>query len=277
MPNHIPQAAERAAEQAAQILALLGTGRQIAPFSSQNPNFTLTQAYDLVTQIRDLRQARGETPIGRKIGFTNSAVWQGLGLEGPIWNYMYDTTVADLAALGETFKLPNWPEPRIEPEIVLHLATAPAPSMSDAELLACVDWIAPAFELVTSIFPNWSFTAADATAAFGVHGALLLGEKLIIPNDRTAFARALTSFTVGLTGPGPTHHPGHARNVLGGPIQSLAFLVSELARFGNRDPLRAGELITTGTLTQAMPIAPGQTWAASFKGIALASPKLNLA
>jgi 2-oxo-3-hexenedioate decarboxylase len=262
---------------AAQTLALLGTGRQIAPFSSQHPDFTLTQAYDIAARIQNLRQARGETPVGRKIGFTNTTVWHGLGLEGPIWNYMFDTTVADISALGETFKLPNWPEPRIEPEIVLHLATAPAPGMSDAELLACVDWIAPAFELVTSIFPNWTFTAADATAAFGVHGALLLGQKLMVPDDRIAFARTLTSFTVDLAGPGELRTQGHARNVLGGPIQSLAFLVAEIARFGSRDPLRAGELITTGTLTDAMPIKPSQTWTAHFTGIGLASPKLSLA
>ena len=261
---------------AAELLALLGTGRQVAPFSSGDTGFSLARAYDIVAIIRDSRAARGETPVGRKIGFTNSAVWHGLGLEGPIWNYMYDTTVAGLSALGSSFKLPNWPESRIEPEIVLHLAKAPQAGMSDAELLACVDWIAPAFEIVTSIFPNWTFTAADATAAFGVHGSLLLGEKLLVPDDRAAFAHALTSFTVDLIGSGPTRQHGHARNVLGGPIQALAFLVAELARFGCTDLLRAGELITTGTLTDAMPVTPGQTWTATFSGIGIASPTLTL-
>ena len=262
---------------AGEILALLGTGRQVSPLSSRDGGLTLAQAYEVAALIRDLRQGRGETPDGRKIGFTNSAVWHGLGLEGPIWNYMFDTTVADLPALGSSFKLPDWPEPRIEPEIVLHLAKAPEAGMNAAHLLACVDWIAPAFEIVTSIFPNWTFTAADATAAFGVHGALLLGKKLMVPEDRASFAHVLTSFTVELIGPDSTRQHGHARNVLGGPIQSLAFLVNELARFGSRDPLRAGELITTGTLTEAMSIKPGQTWAANFAGISLTGPKLTIA
>ena len=261
---------------ASETLALFGTGRQIAPFSSHPDGLTLTQAYDIVALIRDLRQARGEAPIGRKIGFTNNAVWHGLGLEGPIWNYVFDSTVADLAAIGATFALPNWPQPRIEPEIVLHLAHAPKSGMSDAELLACVDWIAPAFELVTSIFPNWTFTAADAAAAFGVHGALLIGEKQLVTDDPAAWANAMTRFSVTMTGSDGVCTDGHARNVLGGPIQALAFLVAELARFGCPDVLRPGELITTGTLTDAMPIQPGQTWVANFEAIGLASPKLTL-
>ena len=66
-------------------------------------------------------------------------------------------------------------EPRIEPEIVFRLAAAPTPGMDERALLGCVDAVAHGFEVVQSIFPGWGFTAPDAVAAFGVHGALLLG------------------------------------------------------------------------------------------------------
>jgi 2-oxo-3-hexenedioate decarboxylase len=47
--------------------------------------------------------------------------------------------------------------------------------MDETALLACIDWVAHGFELVQSIFPGWKFSAPDAAAAFGLHGALLIG------------------------------------------------------------------------------------------------------
>jgi 2-oxo-3-hexenedioate decarboxylase len=67
---------------------------------------------------------------------------------------------------------------------------------------------------------------------------------------------------------------GHARNVLGGPVQALCHLVETLAQEAAPEPLRAGEIVSTGTLTDAHPVAPGQAWSARFGGIAL--PDLRL-
>src|SRR5437763_6624265 len=90
---------------------------------------------------------------------------------------MFNSTVKYLTVAKETFTLAGLPEPRIEPEIVLHLASAPSAGVSEPELFGCIDRIAHGFEIVHSIFPGWIFTAADAVAAYGVHGALLLGDK----------------------------------------------------------------------------------------------------
>jgi 2-oxo-3-hexenedioate decarboxylase len=90
---------------------------------------------------------------------------------------MFDSTVHDLTTVGEVFALVDLPEPRIEPEIVLHLASTPRADMSEHELIGCVDWVAHGFEIVHSIFPGWTFAAADAVAAYGVHSALLLGDR----------------------------------------------------------------------------------------------------
>ena len=251
---------------AGEAFALLGTGRQVAPFSSRTRAFALTDAYDVVARVAALRQARGETPIGRKIGFTNEAVWTGYGISGPIWNYMFDTTVLDASALRTGLPLAGFAEPRIEPEIVLHLAKAPSANMDEDDLIGCIDWVAPAFEIVHSIFPGWSFTAADGAAAFGLHGALLLGERMPLPADHAASAEVLSSFTVEMTRGDGMCVQGHARNVLGGPVKALRFLVRELARHGS-EPLHAGELVTTGTLTEAMPARAGDTWSMRFTGI----------
>lgn len=258
-----------------ELIALLGTEQQVQPFSERYPGFGLLAAYDVVSQVRDLRRARGEKPIGRKIGFTNKSIWAGYGISAPIWNYVFDRTVTITADQDTSLGLAGMPEPRIEPELVLHLATPPVRGMTTVELSECLDWVAPGFEVVYSIFPDWAFTAADAAAAYGVHGALVVGEKLDVSTAPQETLSTISTFSVEMFSDHGHRRNGHARNVLGGPLEALKFLVEEIARFPNCEPLGAGELVTTGTLTEAMPARPGETWCARFDGIELKPLQLH--
>ena len=260
---------------AAELMELLGTERQVRPFSARDPGFGLAQAYDLVAEVRAMRVARGETPVGRKIGFTNTTIWQHYGVSGPMWNYVFDTTLRDLAATGGTFTLAGLAEPRIEPEIVLHLARAPKAGMNEDELLGCVDWIAHGFEIVHSCFPGWVFVIADTAAAYGLHGALLLGPRHAVERDRAAWGSALRTFSLTLHRDGSPVAEGHARNVLGGPLSALRFLVEEIERTRPCDALRAGEIVTTGTLTDAQPIEAGSVWTTVLSGIDLGGLRIG--
>jgi 2-oxo-3-hexenedioate decarboxylase len=62
---------------------------------------------------------------------------------------------------------------------------------------------------------------------------------------------------------------GHALNVLEGPLSTIRYLMDLLARDGNNPPLAAGEIVSTGTLTRALPVKPGETWTTRLTGIAL--------
>lgn len=68
---------------------------------------------------------------------------------------------------------------------------------------------------------------------------------------------------------------GKAQNVLGSPIKSLQFLVHELAKMSPHLSLKAGELVTTGTLTEAMPAVLGEGWSTKFDGIDICGAKLR--
>jgi 2-oxo-3-hexenedioate decarboxylase len=70
---------------------------------------------------------------------------------------------------------------------------------------------------------------------------------------------------------------GHARNVLDGPLNALRYLVDLLARDPHNPALAAGEIVTTGTLTRALPAAAGETWATELRGIALPGLSVRLA
>ena len=267
------QRIRRTAEEA---VLLLGTSRQVTPLSVRFPDFDLAEAYAVAAEVCELRKTRGEMPVGRKVGFTNRAAWRGYDISAPIWGYMFESTVHHLPANRGTFSLAGLPEPRIEPEVALHLACEPHADMSEAELIGCIDWVAHGFEIVHSVFPRWEFAAADAVAACGVHSALLLGDKHDISGARTEWADALSSFDVELVRNDGLTRQGRSANVLGGPVEALHFLVQELARYPVSQPLGAGEIVTTGTLTEAMPAVAGHAWSTQLRGIKIEGVQLTL-
>lgn len=260
-------------EIAAEVLELLGSGRQVAPFSERHAGFGIAEAYQVVALTRAARQARGERPAGRKIGFTNRTIWARYNVSGPIWHHVYDTTVAPL---GEGISLAGTAEPRIEPEIVFRLGGAPRPGMSTAEVFGCVEAVAHGFEIVDSPFAGWRFAAADGIAAHGLHAGLRFGDWDEVGADRAGWLEALGGFTVELSAEDGTAASGRSADVLGSPAEALRFLVEEIAAYPGNPALEAGEIVTTGTLTDALPVRPGQVWRSRLDGIGLGEISLEL-
>ena len=62
---------------------------------------------------------------------------------------------------------------------------------------------------------------------------------------------------------------GDASNVLDGPLSAVRHLVELLSRDPDNLPLAAGEIVTSGTLTGALPVKIGETWTTKLKGIRL--------
>lgn len=257
-----------------EVLATLGTGRQITPFTTRPAGLTIDESYHLLALLDRKRTARGETRRGRKIGFTNRTIWAQYNVYAPIWGYVYDTTVHELGNTA-SLRLDAFAEPRIEPEIVFGLARAPSPDMDEGALIACIDWVAHGFEIVQSIFPGWQFSAADTVAANGLHGALLIGPHQAIRAHTAQWQSALPNFAIDLLRDGAVIDRGHSTNVLDGPVLALRHLVGLLASDPVNPPLAAGEIVTTGTLTRAMPVTAGEAWSTALHGVALDGIKLR--
>jgi 2-oxo-3-hexenedioate decarboxylase len=254
---------------ATEAFAALGTERQVAPFSQCFPGFDLDAAYRVTDAVRRLREERGETVVGRKIGFTNRTIWDEYRVSAPMWGFIYDRTVHNLDDIAGTLSLAGFAEPQIEPEIMFGLGRAPTPEMDERALLGCVEWVAHGFEIVQSIFPGWQFALADTVAAYGLHGALMIGPRHEIGGGIDDWLSALFGFTIDLRRDGKTVDHGRATNVLGGPLSALRHLVAVLADDPVNPPLASGEIVTTGTLTRAFPVAPSQTWSTALTGITL--------
>jgi 2-keto-4-pentenoate hydratase len=259
---------------AAEAFAALSRTHQISPFSGRPAGLSVEDAYRVTPLVRQMYETEGAKAVGRKIGFTNRTIWAQYGVFAPIWGHVFDRSVRDLAD-QEALPLKPFSEPRIEPEIVFGLGKPPSGDMGETALSSCIAWVALGFEIVQSIFPGWKFAASDTIAANGVHGALLIGPRHPFAPRAAEWRQTLGAFAIELSCDGRLIDRGAAENVLGGPLSALRHLAGLLASDPVNPPLAAGEIVTTGTLTKAMPIAPGEIWTAAPKGIRLDPVRLR--
>jgi 2-keto-4-pentenoate hydratase len=241
--------------------------RQISPFTTRPGGLTVADAYRAMPHIRRRYEAAGAKAIGRKLGFTNRTIWAQYNVYAPAWGYMFDRSVRDLTSAP--LPLAQFSQARIEPEIVFGVAAPPSAAMDDAALSSCIAWVALGFEIVQSIFPDWKFSAADTIAANGLHGALLIGPRHAFAPRAAQWRDTLGRFDIDLSCDGKLIDRGTAANVLDGPLSALRHLAGLLAADADSHPLAAGDIVTTGTLTKAMPIAAGETWTAVPEGVGL--------
>jgi 2-oxo-3-hexenedioate decarboxylase len=168
-------------------------------------------------------------------------------------------------------------QPRIEPEVVFKLR-GPVPVSDDpVTLLAAVEWMAPAFEVVRCPYPGWRFGIADCIAAVGFHGALAVGTPVPIDEvNRDSVAARLPAFEATLTRDGEPVDRGVGANVLGSPALALGHLARVVSGQPGAPGLTAGELVTTGTITNAHPVGPGERWRADYGTLGLEPFTLTL-
>jgi len=241
----------------------------LSPLTSRFPDFTVSAGYHVARRVHEARVAQGAVPVGRKIGFTNDKIWSAVGLSEPVWAYVYENTVRHCPGGRALLPIGRFLEPKIEPEIVVHFRAAPPATQDLAAILDCIDWIAFGFEIVQSRFPGWKFKVADAVADQVLHAALLIGEPRETSRLGSDLAAKLERFSVALKCNSEVRETGTGANVLGSPLRALAYLIAVVAKQPWAQRIQAGEIVTTGTLTAALPISAGETWSTELEGIEL--------
>jgi len=248
-----------------ELIALFDAAREAPPFTQIHPGLTPAAGYEAAAALHRHRLAQGWTPIGRKIGFTNRTIWPRYGVYEPIWGTVYDRTAGFARDGRGTIPLDGLLNPRIEPEICFRLKSVPRGPGVQA-LLEAIDWVAHSIEIVQSRFPGWKFQLADCTAANGLHGRLLVGTPCPV-RELPQLAAGLPGLSVELLKEGSVIDRGVGANVLDSPLLALGHLVEALARQPGAAPLAAGEIISTGTITDAHPVRPGENWSTRLSGL----------
>jgi 2-keto-4-pentenoate hydratase len=177
-----------------------------------------------------------------------------------------------------TLSLAQMIAPKIEPEIVFRLKSPLYANVGDAAAaLESVEWLALGFEIIDCPYADWKFQPADFVAAYGLHAALVVGEPLMVTRSNIPeLVEQLPTFKVRLVKNGDLVEEGSGRNSLRSPALCLAELARAMAKQDGAEPLAAGNLVSSGTLTESTPIQPGATWTASVEGLDLPALTIRL-
>lgn len=261
---------------AGRILAAYDAGERLALLpSAVDPSFGLDEGYAVADALRTRRIARGERPVGYKIGFTNRGIWARYGVYAPIWGPVWDTTLRHVDDGHAEVSLRGLVQPRLEPEVAFGFASVPRAGMSEAELAGCLEWVAHSFEVVHTHFDDWRFAAADGVADFALHGRLFVGPR--VPVDRfdslgaelAALRVELHEDTRGVV------EQGRADIVLDGPLNALRLWIDAMHAQPQGWPIRPGDVVTTGTITDAWPLLPGEQWSTRLSDARLSGLRLR--
>lgn len=263
---------------ARELMSAYEKGKGIATLPSSQTGFDLEAAYQVEAALKRSREESGATAVGRKVGFANKAMWRVFKLQTLVWGHMYDDTVhysdGDTASL--TFAHPH--SLKVEPEIIFGMKKAITTEGLDATTaLESCDWLAIGFEIIDCPFPDWKFQPSDFVAAFGLHAGLVVGERVPITSDQIpALLENLPRFKVRVSKHGELVEEGSGKNCLGSPAACLAELGTAILRRFPNEPLNAGEVVSSGTLTPGHLANKGDVWTVEVEGLPLPSLTLTL-
>ncbi|MGO9125544.1 MAG: 2-keto-4-pentenoate hydratase [Terriglobales bacterium] len=263
---------------ARELLSAHETGQMISVPPSLRPGFDLNTAYQVEAALKRLREAGGHRAVGRKVGYANKALWRVLKLETLVWAHMYDDTVHPSDSNRATLTVARSHSLKIEPEIVFGLKQ---PILSErleaAAVLESTDWLAIGFEIIDCPFPGWQFQPSDFVASYGLHAALVIGERIQVqPESIATLVEQLPRFQVRMLKNGGFVEEGSGKNSLRSPALCLAELAGAVLRRFPAQPLSAGEIVSSGTLTSGHPTQSGDLWTVEVTGLPLPSLTLLL-
>jgi len=275
---------------ARELLSAYETGGMVPILPSARAGFDLDAAYEVEATLKRIREAAGVRAVGRKVGYANKAMWRALKLDTLIWAHMYSDTIHYSELNFTELALPHRRSLKIEPEIVFGLkrsvetepheaqSLAAAATLDAAAALEATAWLALGFEIIDCPFPDWKFQPSDLVASFGFHAGLVIGVRVPVPPESIAtFAAELPRFKLRLLKNGEFVEEGSGRNSLKSPALCVAELGAAILRRFPSEPLRPGEIVSSGTLTSGHSTDAGDSWTAQVEGLPLPPLTLRLA
>jgi 2-oxopent-4-enoate/cis-2-oxohex-4-enoate hydratase len=205
----------------------------------------------------------GERVIGKKIGLTSKAVQNMLKVGQPDFGYL-----TDVMAFSQGEEMPiseRLMQPKAEGEIAFILKKdLMGPGVTNADVLAATDCVIPCFEVVDSRVENWEIKIQDTVADNASCGLFVLGDRAVDP-------RKVDLATCGMVVEknGSIISTGAGAAALGSPVNCVTWLANTLGQFGI--PLKAGEVILSGSLVPLEPVKAGDFMSVSIGGIGSAS------
>jgi 2-keto-4-pentenoate hydratase len=224
---------------------------------------TIEEAYAVQASFLKLLSETKGAVGGYKIASTNPATRQRSGVSGPCAAGIFARHIYNSPA---TLNSADYQQFCIECEVGVRLASDLSASGSPytrSNVSDAIEFLTIAFELIDrreSASGSGAFAADIKSISTISNAGAVLGSPV---TDWQGIDLATARGTMTINGEQVSE--GWGSNVMGHPLEALAWLANLKAEQGN--PLKAGMLILTGTLTGLMPLNPGDTATIAIEGL----------
>lgn len=229
--------------------------RELVRLTAKYPEMTVEDAYAIQERLVDMKRKDGYRIIGPKMGLTSAAKMAQMGVNEPIYGYVFDYMVVPN---GGAVAMSGLIHPKVEAEIAFILKQdVKGPGVTGEHILNATEYIVPALEIIDSRYANFHFTLPDVIADNASSSRVVFGSRLVPPSSLE-----LDVLGVSLSINGEVKAFGAGAAVLGHPANAIAMLANMLARKG--ESLKAGDVILAGAMTEAIRFAAGDAVLALF-------------
>jgi 2-keto-4-pentenoate hydratase len=250
------------------LTAARATRRPCAPVRDVLPAGDVEAAYAVQSAWVASQVAAGARVVGRKIGLSNPVVQAQFGVGQPDFGVLLDTMACAAQAPVDSARTL---QPKIEAEIAFVLAEdLDGDVIGRAEVAAATAYVVAALEIVDSRIAGWDISIVDTVADNASSGLFVLGDRKQGLGHLDLADCAMTMRKGGEGGMqggkgSDVVSTGMGAAVLGHPLASVAWLAATVRDLGR--PLRAGEVILSGSLGPMVPVAPGDVFLADISGL----------
>ncbi len=229
-------------QKAERIAALFRERRQIDILPLELMPADLDEAYAIRKVFEEIERARGRGDVaGYKIGLTTPIMQQLCGVDEPCYGAIFSSEVHHRRA---TLATADYCRLGVETEIAVRLGEdLPQGSGGSSDRVAgAVESCMAAMELLEDLRHDYKRLSAAAMVAGNVWNAgVVLGDP-VTDWRRLDLATATARLTIG----GREIGNGKGADVMGNPLNALAWLADKLAAAGT--PLRRGMIVMTGSM-----------------------------
>lgn len=230
------------------------TGVPIEPPRITIPDLTLSEAYGIQQWQQRAFEAEGKSIAGRKIGLTSVAMQEQLGVDSPDFGFFTDD---QLFYDGEHLNVSGFIAPKVEPELAFKINRDLGGNTTFEDAVEAIEATYLAVEIIDSRVRDWDIRLVDTVADNASCAAVVLSRE---PVDIavTELPHVKVNMHVGEE----QDFDGCGVAVMGHPINPLVWLAGVLADQGT--PLKAGEIILTGSFCAAASVRAGDTVRADY-------------
>lgn len=229
-----------------------------APVRDLLPEGSIEDAYAVQRINTELGVQQGRRIVGWKTGLTSKAVQVQLGVGQPDFGVLFaDTAYGD----GEPVPLDRLLQPRVEAEVAFVLdVDLPTSQITPADVIRATAFVLPSIEIVDSRIADWQIQIVDTVADNASSGLFVLGGKPTLLRDVDLHAVRM-ELRLG----DEVVSAGTGAACLAHPVNAVVWLANTLAAVGT--PLRAGDVVMSGSLGPVVPVAGPSVFEATFEGL----------